>query len=182
MNIKTNAFLYLYPMTSFKQILLLVGVSFVTLSVSNCGAAKSGSFEANPPFKIGSAYVQDWIAGVQGGGSGTNFYISFSNIEESVVFENVYYGKKGTALVSSPNVRVQYIGYFKNTTNSNIIMDGETINEAANTPPLVSTYNLAEDEAVLSYTQNGKLKHYKISGVERKEPLAYPGVNPNGID
>ena len=169
-------------MTSLKHIFLLVGVSFITLSVSNCGTAKTDSFDANPPFEVGSAYVQDWVAGVQGGGSGTNFHITFLNIEEGVVFENGYFGKRGTALLSSPNVRVQYIGYFKNDINTNVIMDGEAINEAANTPPLVSTFNLAEDEAVLSYTIGGKLKHYKISGVERKEPLAYPGINPNGID
>ena len=169
-------------MTSIKQILLLFGLSFLTLSVSNCGAAKTDSFETNPPFEVGGAYVQDWIAGVQGGGSGTNFYVSFFNIQEGIVFENVYFGKRGTALNSSPNVRVQYIGYFKNNLNNNVIMDGESINEAANTPPLVSTFNLAEDEAVLSYTIDGKLKHFKISGVERKEPIAYPSVNPNGID
>ena len=157
-------------------------MTFLLFGFSNCGAAKTDSFEANPPFEVGSVYVQDWIAGVQGGGSGTNFYVTFSNIEEGVVFENVYFGKRGTALVSAPNVRVQYMGYFKNATNTNVIMDGETINEAVNTPPLVSTFNLAEEEAVLSYTMKGKLNHYKLSGVERKEPLAYPGVNPNGID
>ena len=169
-------------MTSFKYILLVLGLSFVTLSVSNCGATKTDSFEANPPFEVGSAYVQNWMAGVQGGGSGTNFHVNFSNIEEGVVFENVYFGKRGATLVSSPNVRVQYIGYFKNDINTNVIMDGETINEAVNTPPLVSTFDLADDEAVLSYIVDGNLKHYKISGVERKEPIAYPGVNPNGID
>ena len=170
-------------MTSLKHILLVLGLSFVTLSVSNCGAAKTGStFDTNPPFQVGSAYAQDWIAGVQGGGSGTNFYVTFSSIKEGVVFEYVYYGKKGTPLVSSPNVRVQYIGYFKNAMHTDVIMDGETINEAVNTPPLVSTFDLADDEAVFSYTKDGERMHFKISGVERKEPIAYPSVNPNGID
>jgi len=170
-------------MTSLKHFLFLFGLSFLTLSVSNCGGAKTdASFETTPPFEMSDATAQDWVAGIQGGGSGTNFYVSFSTIEEGVVFENVYYGKKGTALIRSSNVGMQYIGYFKNNINATIIMDGESINEAGNAPPLVSTFNLTEDEAVLSYTKNGRLKHYKVRGVERKEPLAYPGVNPNGID
>lgn len=136
----------------------------------------------NPPFQVGIAYAQKWIAGVEGGGSGTNFYVTFSTIEEGVIFENVYYGKKGTPLVNAPNTRLKYMGYFKNAPTTDVIMDGETINEAVNTPPLVSTYDLAEDEAVFSYTKDGKRMHFKISGVERKEPIAYPGVNPNGID
>lgn len=171
-------------MKLLKQVFLLLGVSFLTLSVSNCGASKADTlaFYENPPFKVGDIYAQEWMAGTPEGGSGTNVYINLSGIEEGVVFNDVFYGKRSTELVSSPNVRVQYIGYFKNKLSRNIIMDADPINEAVNEAPVVSPFDLLPNEAVISYTQNGKLQYYKTVQVTVKEPLAYPSTNPNGID
>ena len=156
----------------------------MTLSVSNCGASKTGTltFDENPPFKVGDIYAQEWIAGTPEGGSGTNVYINLSGIEEGVVFNEVFYGKRSTELVSSPNVRVQYIGYFKNKLSRNIIMDADLIKEAVNEAPVVSPFDLKPNEAVISYTTQGQLQYYKTTEVTVKEPLAYPSTNPNGID
>jgi hypothetical protein len=58
-------------------------------------------------------------------------------------------------------------------------MDGNAINEAANIPPQKSPFQLAKNEAVISYSENGKVNYYKVSNIKEKEMLAYPQGNPN---
>jgi len=156
-----------------KSIILLLSV--VTLS---CGGSKTSEvkFVKTPPFSISKIYSQKWVAGVQGGGSGTNLYVSVKNISEGIEIKEFYFGNKITeAKLTSEN---NYVGYFKNETNRDVIMDGNATNEAANIPPQKSPFQLAKNEAVISYSKKGKIYYYKISNIEEKEMLAYPQSNP----
>ena len=151
---------------------------------SSCGSGNTDAsylaFEDNPPFIIDEASYQQWTAGTPEGGSGINVFINFSDIKQGVLFKEIYFRGKQTQVVTSPAVRVQYVGYFKNEPKRDIIMDSNPIHEAANTPPNKSPFQLYDDEAVISYEFNGKTNYFRIQNLERKEPLAYPASNSNG--
>lgn len=151
---------------------------------SNCGSGKTETstyfFEENPPFRVEAASYQQWVAGTPQGGSGVNVFISFSTIQESVVFKEIYFRGKKTEVVTSAAVRVQYVGYFKNESKQDVIMDSNSIKEAVNTPPNKIPFQLNDDEAVISYEFNREIGYFKIENLEQKEMLAYPASNPKG--
>jgi len=167
-------------MHSFKNIMALCTVSMVLFSFSNCGSSQATSYKLtqNPPFTIANVFYQDWVAGVQDGGSGTDVHITFNNISEDVKIDKIYFRNKIKKAKKAAQAQNQYIGYFNNTTNRDIVMDSDPKKEAQNTPPEVFPFTLTENEAVVSYTQNGTTKYYKISSIRQKEALAYPQSKP----
>jgi len=157
-----------------KGIILLLSV--VTLS---CGGSKTNelNFTTKPPFTIYKTYSQNWVAGVKGGGSGTNLIIEFSSVSEGIEFKEIYFrGKRVYASLKREN---QIIGYFKSEINRDIIMDSEISKEAANIPPKKIPFQLEKNETVISYSKKGKIYYYRISNIEEKEMLAYPQSNSN---
>ncbi len=117
------------------------------------------------------------MAGVQDGGSGTNIYFNIDNIEPSTSINEIYFRNKRTkAIHASEN---QFIGYYKNHENRDVIMDSNPNKEAKNIPPKPFPFKLTENEAVLSYVFKGKDYYFKISKISEKQILAYPQANPN---
>ena len=162
-----------------------IALALITfLLLANCGIRNTNTssivLELNPPFTIEEAAYQEWIAGTPQGGSGVTVFINFSNIQQGVVFKEIYFRDKNTEVVTSAAVRVQYVGYFKNEPKRDVVMDSNSINEAANTPPKKSPFQLYDDEAVISFEFNQELGYYKIENLEQKEILAYPASNPKG--
>jgi hypothetical protein len=172
-------------MKYIKQILILFSISFMFFSFSNCGsssqASKTIEFEKTPPFVISEIYSQDWVAGVKGGGSGTNLHFTFKSMQEGIVIETVYFRKK-TETPKLTGKALSYTCYFKGDRNWDVIMDGDPVKEAQNTPPVPFPFDLKNDEAVINYVINGKNSFFKINGIEEKPMIAYPASNPKGID
>lgn len=172
-------------MNYIKQILTLIPISFMFFSFSNCGsnsqAGKMVEFDKKAPFVISEIYSQDWVAGVKGGGSGTNLHITFDGMQEGLVIENVYFRKK-TETPKQTGKAMSYTCYFKGDLNRDVIMDGDPVKEAQNTPPVPFPFDLKDNEAVVNYVVNGKDGFYKIIGIEEKPMIAYPAANPKGID
>ena len=172
-------------MKNLKNIFGLVTLSFIVLSVSNCGSSqnsKSISFEKTPPFSISEIFAQDWVAGVKEGGSGTNINVTFESLNENLSIENIYFSKKVFLVRQAGNNPKTYFGSFKQIAGRDIIMDSNPVNEAKNTPPIPFPFQLEPNEAVISYIENGTTKFYKVSEVTIKPRIAYPAANPNGMD
>ncbi|MCF6306626.1 MAG: hypothetical protein L3J09_01585 [Flavobacteriaceae bacterium] len=156
-----------------------------TILFSSCGGSKSNNknlnISENPPFTISKTYCQKWVAGVKGGGSGINLIITFSSVSEGIDFNEIYF--RGKIIEATSKKQNQIVGYFKNETNQNVIMDSDISKEAANTPPQKFPFQLEDNEAVISYSNSDsnreeKTYYYKISNIEEKEMLAYPQSNP----
>lgn len=161
--------------------LALVKITVVLIGITtSCGPCKtkkdSLAFTQNTPFTIENTYSQKWVAGVKGGGSGLNLYVSINNISEGVIMKEFYFRDQITDVKASKNNL--FIGYYKNNEN-NMIMDSDSKKEAVNTPPVKSPFQLENNEAVLSYEFNNKTYYHKISSIEEKDVLAYPSSNPN---
>ncbi|NND63679.1 MAG: hypothetical protein HKN48_10875, partial [Flavobacteriaceae bacterium] len=120
---------------------------------------------------------------VQAGGSGTNVYLTIENIGEGIEIQHVYfrnYIQKAKNTEQNPD---QFIAYFKDAPKRDVIMDGEVIKEAQNTPPQgLFPFKLKDNEAVISYLQKDEMKYFKISEIEEKPIIAYPESNKGGIE
>ncbi len=95
---------------------------------------------------------------------------------------DIYFGNKKTKAKNSPQNIDQYVGYFKNETRPDMIMDSDPVQESQNVPPEVIPFQLEENEAVLSYLYEGEVKYLRITNMERKPMLAYPTTNNKGIE
>jgi len=161
-----------------KSNLLLILLSF---GLSNCGSTQTKTIKyqltEEPPFTIESVYSQDWVAGIQGGGSGVTLYITFSSVSEDILFNEIYFRENSIQATKIATNKI--VGYFKNTLNSDVIMDSDAIKEAANTPPKKIPFQLQKNEAIISFSEKGKLHYYKIVSIVEKEMQAYPKSNPN---
>lgn len=172
-------------MKNLKDLFGLAALSFLMLSISNCGSSqnsKSIRFESTPPFSISEIFAQDWVAGIKEGGFGTDVSITFESLNENLNIENIYFAKKVFMIRqvgSNPNA---YMGSHKEQAGRDIIMDSDPANEAKNIPPIPFPFELGPNEAVISYIENGTTKFYKVSNVVIKPRLAYPQANPNGKD
>jgi len=172
-------------MIRIKHFLAFFGMTFLLVSFSNCGSSQQGktiSFEENPPFTISDIFSQDWVAGVQEGGSGTNVSFTLNGMSDDVQMKQIYFRKKMITATQRPNAKSTYMGYFKNDSGRDIIMDNNPIKESKNTPLATFPFDLEQNEVVISYVINGKTKYVRVSNILEKPMIAYPSTNPNGMD
>ncbi|AVI50648.1 hypothetical protein C5O00_05475 [Pukyongia salina] len=148
---------------------------------ANCGGSKSGNtdvkLEQDPPFSVKDAYYQDWVAGIKEGGSGTNVYLALENFTDKVVIEKIYFRKKITKAQISPQIRNQYVGYFKND-DKDMVMDIDPVKEAVNAPREPFPFSLEHNEAVIAYRNMDVLKYTLVRDMRREEMIAYPSTKP----
>lgn len=171
-------------MKPIKVISSIFSLSVILFGLSSCAGGKETgfSFDPEPPFTLGVVYYQDWVAGVKEAGSGTNVYVTIDGYVDDMVIMDIYFRNKKLKAQNSPQNRDQYIGYLKNGSRLDIIMDIDPVKESQNLPPEAFPFQLEEDEAVLSYLHNDEVKFLKISKIEQKPMIAYPDVNSKGID
>lgn len=164
-----------------KLFIQVIVLSMILFGCTNCGGSKANSenksLEKNPPFTISNAYFQKWVAGVEDGGSGINLYFAVEDNKEAVKISRVYFRNQifdvnGLAVKGN-----NYTARFNTEKRNDVVMDSDPIKEAQNTPPDPFPFSLTENEAVISYEINGDMCFYKISNIEEKPMLAYPGSN-----
>ena len=136
--------------------------------IGSCAGGKDLLFEENPPFSIKEASSQDWVSGVQGGGSGTNVTVYMGEIHEDIKIKDVYYLGDVAKAERHPRDIDKYVARFSKAHNRDIIMDKDPINEANNTVPIKSPFSLEKNEIVISYMHDGEVKYYKFNAVKEK--------------
>ncbi|RMA65949.1 hypothetical protein [Ulvibacter antarcticus] len=159
----------------------LLGVSVLLFSFSNCGSAQGSNtlkFEKSPAFVISEISSQNWVAGTPDGGSGTNIHLSFDEIATDVEIIKIYFSKKIEALKQSPSDSNKFTAYIKDKRRPDVVMDIDPVKEAQNTLEIDFPFELADNEAVIHYKENGSDKFYKVSNIEVKPLLAYPAAFP----
>lgn len=140
--------------------------------------ASTQKLEKEAPMQFDQVSSQKWTGG-QPGSSGLNIYIKASgDMKDNMQMDSVYFRGRATKLVLKEG---QYVGSFNDPVKPDIVMSSNVKEEAGNRPPTLLPkipFELANDECVISYTQDGKKKYYKISQVKEKQPLIYPSAKP----
>lgn len=167
-------------MKILNRISFLVVMLVLTASFSQCSSAQK--LQERAPTQFGDVYCQSWTAGVQGGGSGINIFIP--TLDNTVVFDSVYFRGKATKLEVKPNNKQLYIGRFITDTNQpkDIILSSDSSEEYENQMPKKQQtipFDLKDDECIVSYIKDEQILYYKITNIEQKEPINYPSAPPN---
>jgi len=152
-------------------------IVFVASLFMNCKGSKEIVFESKTSFTIEDIYFQKWVAGVKGGGSGINVHLTFQNLTEKIELQTLYFRGNASPIYSNLNTPNRFIASFITKQNRDIIMDGNTLKESQNTPPEKIPFTLDDNDVVISFTENGTLKYFKVEDIKEKPMVAYPAAN-----
>jgi hypothetical protein len=145
---------------------------FATIFASTfqCASHKqvATTFEEEAPFKVKPVSFQEWYAGIKVGGTGINVFIPVTNIKENIVFNEVYFRNLKGQLVKEQG---KYVAVLKNPSRNYTFTKVEK--------PADYPFTLADDECVLSYTENGKLKYYKMISLNEVAGTYYENGIPS---
>ncbi|NJW52018.1 hypothetical protein [Salinimicrobium oceani] len=167
-----------------KPFLLLFSAFVILLSFSNCANGKQ--LQEKAPKAVKQPYYTSWTGGVKAAGSGFNLFIP---VEEtaSIIMDTVYFrGKKGI-LERDPSNEHLYVARFKigaTEHDRDFVMHEDPKKEYGNQIPVVKEkipFELAEGEAVVRYTENGKAKYFRLTGIQKREAAEVKVKNPENI-
>lgn len=166
---------------SITHLLCLVFISF---GFSQCSSSKNAMQIAETIQVTDSttpkAYYQHWIAGVRGGGSGTNVFINKSLLHGKAV-DSIFFQKKVSKLNKPSGQSDFYTANFRGTLNQLKVQEIDTDDNLENielSKPKEKefSFELENDEAVVSYTEGNIIKYLKLTNMQEKEKLAYPSA------
>jgi hypothetical protein len=146
-------------MKHFKYIICIM-----LLGLFSCSSQKK--LQTETPFELGSATCQAYIGGMENSGNGLSIKIPVTIDEASTLeMKEIYFrGKQASITMEQIDGANYAIAKIPNSKGGS----AETIALA-----------LEATEAVLSYTENGKLKYTKVTGIKEKQPLLYKGKPKN---
>ena len=176
-------------MKRYKIFAVLTLSVIVLTSFTQCSSSKNTSdlnknpesieLEDRASFILDTVYIQSWMAGVRGGGSGIHMYITLESNKNNVMLDSVYFrGLQAKVELS----KISYIASFKTSANQkdDIIMSNNKNDEYGNLPPEEQNFpfQLKENECVLSYIENNTTKYLLVKNVQEKPQLEYPSAPP----
>ncbi len=165
-------------MISFRHIISLTILPLIMFSFSQCSSQKK--LQDKAPVQLKGVYCQNWVAGIQGGGAGTNIFIPIEAVtDKKVQLDSVYFRGKSAKLETKPQGTSIYIGRFISERNKkrDLVMDGDGKKEYGNEMPTIPEkipFELKNDECVVSYKEGSKTKYFKIEGVVEKTMESFP--------
>jgi hypothetical protein len=145
-----------------KYLYLLLSATLVTLLFASCAGNKD--LQGKAPANMGNAYYTSQ-------GETITLYIPVSSIQTNrVSLDSVYFRNKKASLVTSPDKPGVYMATFE-MGKPDMIMSSDPKEEYGNKMPQKMDkmdFELNDDEAVLIFTQNSKVKYYKLTGVKER--------------
>lgn len=139
----------------------------VLLVFVNCKPSKY-AFQKEVPLQLTRAYFNNWTTGVKIGSVGINLYIANLIPENNVVIDSVFFRKMKGKL--KPGKGLYTSRLTKRLTNAE---------DNALTTTGFFPFKLGNRECVISYTEGGITKYYKVDYLEEKEGVYYPDGPPN---
>jgi len=138
----------------------IISVIFLVFTLSGCSGTKNQyKIEQEETVSFKEAYYQEWVAGVEGGGSGLNIYLEPFASDSNVELKGIYFRENYTELRTKKEN--SYHGFIRGEVNWKEEDNKE--NQEVEIP-----FSLKKNEAVVSFLQKGKLKYIKIELPEKK--------------
>ncbi len=117
--------------------------------------------EAKTNVKILSSTSQEWVAGIQEGGSGTNYELKIITYQKQIIFDSIWVNKCGGKFIIVPSEKKDNL-----TLIANIHSSPEELKIKA---PIKF-----KGEGLIRYTINGKKHYISISRFRKLPMLIYP--------
>jgi len=145
-------------------------VAIVLIGLLSCSSSKEVQQDISE--NINSVYYQKWVAGIQGGGRGINFYVNLKTpLSEGNTLDKVQFETYEAIFEKESEVR--YVARIK-IQQDDLILDENPQKEYGNKAPEVK---LKPNEANLYFTIKGKQRVKNLQNVKEKQMLAYPSTN-----
>lgn len=160
--------LYIYRMKLKSVLSKLALLLVVFTNFYQCSGAQK--LQEKAPTIFGEVYCQSWVAGVKGGGAGTNIFIETKS--NNLVLDSVYFRGKVSKLETKPGNSQLFIGRFLSTSNTEKFKLEVTANDTFLSEEF--PFQLEDNECVISYTLDGKTKYYKIGNIFERQTGALP--------
>ncbi|PID67761.1 MAG: hypothetical protein CR968_05070 [Flavobacteriia bacterium] len=136
-------------------------------------------FHTQAPFEYTSIYTQNWVGG-QPGNAGVYVTITLKQTHGIVPDSMYYQGWIAPVEIKETPTNTEWTGRFQTVTRRPVNLSdnhNKPIEQAV--PKRIDfPFDLKDDEVVLRYTEQGKAKFFKWSGVVQKEPIFYPSAKP----
>jgi len=126
-----------------------------------------------PPFKVVGASYNYWVGG-QPGVSGIKVNIGIDS-NSKIEFDSIYY-LKYQAKVENKTIKgkTYIIGNFDTSTRERELeLQGDDFNEVEK-PKKSHPFELKENEAVIRFNYQGKIKYYKVLKMKKTKSDFYP--------
>lgn len=146
-------------MGNLKYILLIMA-----FGLFSCSSQKK--LQTETPFEMGNASCQEYLGGKEESGTGMLLRIPLTVDDEgTTVFNEVFFRGKQAAVTMEEKDGMRFaVAKIPNAKGGSA--------EAV-------ALKLASTEAILSYTDNGKLKYTKITDIKQKQPLIHNSIQKN---
>ena len=145
-----------------KYLYLLLSATLATILFASCAGNKD--LQEKAPADMGTAYFTTQ-------GEIIKLYIPVTSIQTNrVSLTEVYFRNRKAALTSSADMPGVYMATFE-TGKPDMIMSSDPKEEYGNKMPQKTDkldFELKDDEAILIFTQNSKVKYYKLTGVKER--------------
>jgi hypothetical protein len=133
--------------------------------------------DTKPPFTITEASYKSWVGG-QPGVHGINVYINYTS-KNAIDFDSIYFRNQTVNLETKNHKQTKLVvGYFNTSTTKSkkdlLLQKDATKSESTINLELKIPFNLKENEAVISYTEAGITKYYKVSNLKKEASDFYP--------
>jgi len=161
-------------MKNIKQLFLIPVSAIILMSFSQCGSAQ---FDKKAPVAITDSYYNDWVGGLPGV-KGIRITIKAKAPETNIIFDSIYFDNKLIKLDSQiqKNELILTGNYTISSKTDHIIMHADPKEEFGNKPSNVSNeipFELADNEAVISYFIDSKKRYYKLSNIKKEKTSVY---------
>ena len=161
-----------------RTLLNIIFGSAILFGFSQCGNSKDIAYKVQEKsaFKIRKATYKEWVAGIRGGGGGVNVFFTIDGFDSSkITLDSVFFRGQKAKIEKNNSL---YIGRFITEANQQLdmIISSDTDAEYGNKAPIKTVkfpFELKDNEAIISYKENGKQKYYKQE-LQREEPDLYP--------
>ncbi len=156
--------------TAFSAIVFAIALS----STFQCAGQKATTirtFELQTPFKAKPVVYQEWYAGIKVGGTGINVFIPVTEVKDGVTFNEVYFRNMKGELVENEG---KLTAILKNPSPYYTFKKAEK--------PKDYPFDLKDNECVVSYTHNGKIKYHKIIRLNEVAGTYYEDGPPSTYD
>ncbi len=129
--------------------------------------------------KIQKVQYQNWVAGVRGGGGGTNVSIEFTEkLSKDFILNQLYFRNSKVKITKSADENVYFANLHRNINQRVKDEITDDANPSEKEKIIKTPFPISENEAILEYTYKNMRRYYKISKIEEKEMLMYPSAKP----
>lgn len=139
-------------MRLFKKVsYVLLFTTLIANTYQSVNAQKKHTFKTPTSIEIKPAFFQEWYAGIEVGGTGINVFIPVLNDSKKITLDSIYFRNLTGKLVRGKN---KYVAILKN--KSPYYTFKKPIK------PKDYPFDLNDDECIVSYTEKGETKYFKI--------------------